>query len=73
MMCSTHIDESATRVDCCTVITSSLYLFFKKLNSLLDRLSNRRMMHDSRSDALKWVRGSQKYAHYGSGVMLHGL
>jgi hypothetical protein len=29
MMCSIHIDESATRVDCCMVITSYVYLFLK--------------------------------------------
>jgi hypothetical protein len=29
MMCSIYIDESATRVDCCTTVTSSVYLFLK--------------------------------------------
>jgi hypothetical protein len=38
--------------------------FSTKLNSLLDRLGNRRMMHDYQSDTLKWVRGSRKYIHY---------
>jgi hypothetical protein len=28
-MCSIHIDESVTCVDCCTVVTSSVYLFLK--------------------------------------------
>jgi hypothetical protein len=34
--------------------------FTEKLDHLLDRLDNRRMMHDSRSDALKWVRMDQQ-------------
>jgi hypothetical protein len=63
-MCLIYIDESTTHVDCCTVVTSSLYLFLKKLNNLLDRPGNRRTMHDYRSDALKWVSGSRKYIHY---------
>jgi hypothetical protein len=41
-----------------------LCTFSIKLNSLLDRLGNRRMMHDYQSDTLKWVRGSRKYVHY---------
>jgi hypothetical protein len=73
MMCSIHIDESTTRVECCKAVTSSVYLFSEKLNSLLDRLNNRHMMDGSRSDALKWVQGSQKHAHYCSGAMLHEL
>jgi hypothetical protein len=71
-MCSIHIDKSTACVDCCTTVKSYVYLF-KRLNNLLDRLSNQRMMHGSQSDTLKWVRGSQKYAHYCSGATLHGL
>jgi hypothetical protein len=72
-MCSIHIDESVTRVDYCMVVTSSVYIFFEKLNSLLDRLDNRCMIHDSRSDTFKWVCRSRKYVHCCSGVTLHGL
>jgi hypothetical protein len=42
----------------------SVYIFLKKLNSLLDRLGNRCTMHGYQSNTLKWVRGSQKYVHY---------
>jgi hypothetical protein len=35
-----------------------LCTFSEKLNRLLDHLDNRHMMHDSRSDVLKWVSGS---------------
>jgi hypothetical protein len=72
-MCLIHIDESATRVDYCTFVTSSVYLFSEMLNCLFDRLDNRCTMHDFQSDALKWVHGSQKYTHYYSSVMLHGI
>jgi hypothetical protein len=37
MMCSIHLDKSATRVIRCTTVTSSR-TFFIKLNRLLDRL-----------------------------------
>jgi hypothetical protein len=47
--------------------------FSEKLNHLLDRLDNWHMMHGSQSDGLKWVHGSQKYAHYYSGVTLYGI
>jgi hypothetical protein len=49
-MCSIHIDESVTHVDCCTAVMSSMYLFSKKLNSLFDCLDNRHMIHDSQND-----------------------
>jgi hypothetical protein len=51
-MYSIHIDEPATRVSCCTAITSSVYIFSEKLNNLLDHLGNRRMMRDYQSDTL---------------------
>jgi hypothetical protein len=38
--------------------------FTEKLDRLLGRLDNRRTMHGSQSDALKWVRMDQKYARY---------
>jgi hypothetical protein len=47
--------------------------FSKKLDSLLDCLDNRRMMHDSRSGALEWVLMDRNDAHYCSAVTLHGL
>jgi hypothetical protein len=44
---------------------SRLYVpFSKKLDSLLDRLDNRLMMHDSPNDALEWARGNQNDAYY---------
>jgi hypothetical protein len=73
MMCSIHIDESVTRGNRCTAVTSLCTFFSKKLNRLLDRLDNRHTMHGSRSDTLEWVRGSQKYADYYNGAMLSGL
>jgi hypothetical protein len=53
---------------------SRLYVpFSKKLDSLLDRLDNRIMMHGSQNDALKWVRENQKGTHYCSSTTLHWL
>jgi hypothetical protein len=57
-MCLIHIDESATRVDSCMTVTFCIS-FFEKLDSLLDRLGNRRMMHDSRNNTLEWVHRNQ--------------
>jgi hypothetical protein len=73
MMYSIHIDESATRVDCCTAVTSFIYLFSKKLNSLLDHLDNQHMMHGSQNDVLEWVHLNQNDIHYCSGATLHCL
>jgi hypothetical protein len=50
MICSIHLDESATRVESYTAITS-LCTIFEQLDSLLDRLDNWRMMHGSQSAA----------------------
>jgi hypothetical protein len=50
---------------------SRLYVHFsEKLDSLLDRLNNRRTMHGSRNGALEWMRGNRKDIHYYSRVML---
>jgi hypothetical protein len=43
------------------------------LDSLLDHLNNRRTMHDSQNDALKWARENQNDGHYCSRAMFHGL
>jgi hypothetical protein len=45
----------------------------KKLDSLLARLDNQCMMHDSQNGALEWVGESQKDAYYCSCAMLHGV
>jgi hypothetical protein len=47
--------------------------FSAKLDSLLDHLDNRRMMHGSQNDALKWTRGNQNDSHYYGHAMLHWL
>jgi hypothetical protein len=56
MIYSIHLDESATRVESYTTVTS-LCTFSEQLDSLLDRLDNRRMMHDSRSITIDCWRG----------------
>jgi hypothetical protein len=51
-MCSIRLDESAMHVSK-VARSSHLYeLFVEKLDSLLDRLDNRRTMHDSPSIAI---------------------
>jgi hypothetical protein len=71
-MCSIHIDEFPTRVDCCTVVTSSVYLSLKSW-SLLDRLDNQHTMNGSRTDTVEWVRMDRKDPRYYRGTTLHGL
>jgi hypothetical protein len=54
--------------------TSHLYVpFSEKLDSLLDRLDNRRMMHDFQSDTLEWMCMDRNDAHYCSVATLHVL
>jgi hypothetical protein len=48
MICSTHLDEFATCVKSYTVVMS-LCTFSGQLDSLIDRLDNRRMTHGSQS------------------------
>jgi hypothetical protein len=38
-------------------------LFSEKLNNLLDHLVNRRTMHDSQNDTLKWARRNRNDVH----------
>jgi hypothetical protein len=52
MMCSIYLNEFATRVESCTTVTS-LFTFFEQLDSLLDRLDNRRTTHSSQSNTIK--------------------
>jgi hypothetical protein len=73
MICSIHIDESAIHVPIAARLSRLCVPFSKKLNSLLDCLDNRRMMHDFQNNALEWARGNQNDAHYCSDVTLHGL
>jgi hypothetical protein len=47
--------------------------FYKKLDNLLDRLSNRSMMNGSQNDALEWACGNQNDARCYSRAMLHEL
>jgi hypothetical protein len=54
IMCSIHIDKSAIHVSIAARQSRLCVYFSKKLDSLLDRLDNRRMMHDSQNDALEW-------------------
>jgi hypothetical protein len=64
MMRSIHIDESTTRVSSAARPSRLCIPFSKKLDSLLDCLDNRRMMHSFRNSALEWVRGNQNDTHY---------
>jgi hypothetical protein len=51
MICSTHLDESATRVKSCAAV-ASLCTFSRQLDNLLDHVDNRFMMHGSQSIAI---------------------
>jgi hypothetical protein len=51
MICSIHLDESATHVESCMTVIS-LCTFSGQLDSLLDRLDNRRMTHGSQNVAI---------------------
>jgi hypothetical protein len=51
MICFTHVDKSAARVKSCAAATT-LCTFSGQLDSLLDRLDNRRMMHGPQSVAI---------------------
>jgi hypothetical protein len=73
MMCSIHIDESAIHVFIATRPSRFYVPFSEKLNRLLDRLDNRRMMHGFQYGALEWAHGNQNDAHYCSIVTLHWL
>jgi hypothetical protein len=72
-MCSIHIDESVIRVSIVTRLLRLCIPFSEKLDSLLDHLDNRRMMHGSQNDALEWAHGNQNDAHYYSRATLHML
>jgi hypothetical protein len=73
MMCSIHIDESTihmlkiARPSCLCVPVS------EKLDSLLNYLDNRRMMHGSQNDALEWVHRNQNDTYYYSDATLPKL
>jgi hypothetical protein len=47
MMCSIHIDESAIHMSIVARLSRLYVSFFEKLDSLLDCMDNRRMMHNS--------------------------
>jgi hypothetical protein len=49
MMCSIHLDEFATHVSKVAWLSHLYVLFAEKLDSLLDRLDNRRMKHSPQS------------------------
>jgi hypothetical protein len=52
MMCYIHLDESAIHMSKATRLSHLCILFAKKLDSLLDRLDNRCIMHGSQSIAI---------------------
>jgi hypothetical protein len=62
MMWSIHIDEFTIHVSIAARSSRLCAPFFKKLDSLLDRLDNRRTMHGSQNGALEWARGNQNDA-----------
>jgi hypothetical protein len=72
-MCLIHIDESTIHVSIAARPSRLGVPFSKKLDSLIDRLDNRRMIHGSQNDALEWPRGNQNDTYYCSCVTLHGL
>jgi hypothetical protein len=51
MICAIHLDESITCVENYMTVTS-LCTFSGQLDSLLDRLDNRRMMHGFQNVAI---------------------
>jgi hypothetical protein len=51
MMCFIHLDESTTRVESCTTVTS-LCTFSEQLDGLLDCLDNRCTMHSFKASLL---------------------
>jgi hypothetical protein len=71
MICSIHIDESTIHVSMAAQPSRLWVSFSKKLNSLLDRLNKRCMMHGSQNDTLKWTRGNQNDAYYCSRATLY--
>jgi hypothetical protein len=52
MMCSINIDESTIHVSVAAWLSRLYVLLSEKLERLLDRLDNWRMMHDFKYDAL---------------------
>jgi hypothetical protein len=70
MMCSIHIDESTIHVSNVAWPSHLCVPLSKKLNSLLDRLDNRRMMNDFQCNTCKWTRVDQNDAHYYSATTL---
>jgi hypothetical protein len=71
-MCSIHIDESVIHVSIVAWPSRLCVLFSEKLNSLLDRLDNLRMMHGFQCDMHEGVHGDRNDTHYSSIVMLLG-
>jgi hypothetical protein len=70
-MCLIHIDESAIDVSIIARPSHLCVSFSEKLDHLLDRLDDRRMMHDFQCDVHDWARGDQYSGHYCSIVTLH--
>jgi hypothetical protein len=68
MMYSIHLDESATHMSKVARPSHLCVLFDEKLDSLLDRLDNRRTMHGSQSVAIDCWCGNQNDTHYCSGI-----
>jgi hypothetical protein len=63
-MCLIHINDSATHVSTAARPSRLCVSFYEKLDILLDRLDNRRMMHDSQNEALEWARMDRSDTHY---------
>jgi hypothetical protein len=59
MMCLIHIDEFTIHVSIAARLSRLCILFFEKLDSLLDCMDNRCMMHGSQNDALDCWCGNQ--------------
>jgi hypothetical protein len=70
-MCSIHINESVIHVSIVVRSSRLCVLFSEKLESLLDRQDNRRMMHGSRNDALDCWCDNQNGTCYDSSATLH--
>jgi hypothetical protein len=68
-----NLDESATHMPKVARPSHLCVVFAKKLDSLLDRLDNQRMMHDSRNVAIDCWCGNRNDTHYCSSVTLFQL
>jgi hypothetical protein len=73
MMCLINIDKSIIHASNAACSSHLCVPFSRKLDSLLDQLHNRQMMHDFLYNALEWVHRNRNDAHCCSTTTLHGL